>query len=211
MALQDRNMDWMRKRLWIPPWYMGGLGSDGTNGVTLVADLESNDQVWLELSSFGYGAVKFTADNKLISGFIPCPYDLDPKFPVGFAIHWTAVSTGSTCEVTWLLLQNAVNRGIVLAKATAALDTILVSDPTTTDKDVASATDLLYQVTERGVRNDIGLTRAQIEEGAMITLNLEQASATAETNIYYIGMMMDYVPQLCQGIGKEADAPLSSV
>ncbi len=210
-GLGDKQIQWMRKRLWLPLPYINALGNDATSGVTLAAGLDDLTELWAELSDFGFGALKMTADNKVVSGALPCPYDLDPKFEVGFKVHWTGDVTGSTAEVTWLLLQDVTKRGVALAKASTALNTILVSDPNHDANGAASATDYLYQSTPRGIRNSIGLTRANIEEGALITFNLEQASATAETNIYLMGIEMDYVAQLCVGVGSEIISPLTSV
>lgn len=209
-GLVDRHMQWMRKRLWIDPFSMLGLANDGTSGVTLMGSIDDLTELWAELSSFGFGAVKFSADGKFIGGALPCPYDLDPDHEVGFRIHWTVDATGSTAAVEWLLLQDTIKRGVVIAAASTALDTVLVDDANADDSGSASSTDYLYQVTPRGIRTKIGLSRAQIEDGALITLKLEQQGATAETNVYLLGITMDYAPMRCVGMGNEILPPLES-
>jgi len=201
----------MRKRLWLNPYTMMGVqGNEATTGAAHVASCDDLTELVDEISDFGFPGVILTADGKYIGGYVPCPHDLDPKFEVGFQVHWTGDVTGSTAEVTWILLQNAVKRGVVLATPTAALDTVLVSDPNSDADGDAAATDYLYQVSDRGIRNSIGLSRPNIEEGALITLQLEQQSATAETAIILLGIMMDYMPMQTQGIGNNTIGPLSA-
>jgi len=210
-GLSDKHLRYIRKRKWITPFEMQGLTTDGTTGVTLFGSIDDLTELFAEISSFGHGAVKISADGKLIGGFIPCPHDLDPKFEVGFQVHWTMNHDGSGIgAATWKLLQDAVKRGVVIAKATTALDTVLVQDTNSTNLNAEAVTDYLYQVTARGIRTSIGLTREQIEEGALLTLNLEMDAADNETNIYLLGIMMDYAPQMCQGIGSEILPPLGA-
>jgi hypothetical protein len=210
-GLSDKHINYMRKRKWLDPYSILGLGPNGTDGITLISSTLDVSETLVQLSSFGFNALKMSADAGSIGGALPCPYDLDPKFPVGFAVWWAMDHDGSgTGAATWILLQGTVKRGIVIAAATAALDTVLVADTNTTNLNAAAVTDYLLQVTPRGIRNSIGLTRAEIEEGALITLDLEMDAADNETNIYLLGIMMDYAPMLCQGIGSEADAPLAS-
>lgn len=209
-GIVDTQINRIRKRVWLSLPNLGALGNDATNGVTLAAGLDDLDQLWGELSSFGFGALKMTADGKYVSGAMPVPYDLDVKFPIGFRVLWSGDVTGSTADVLFILLQDVIKRGIVIAKASTALDVPLVTDPNADDAGDVSATDYLYQVTERGVRTNIGITRAEVDAVAWMTFNLEQQASTAITNIYVLGIMMDYVAQICQGIGSNSDRPLIS-
>ena len=202
--MEDHSIAWMRKRLWLPPECMGSvdvaLGQAGeTAGVTPV-----------EITNVGMNTWVMT-DAELINGFIPCPYDLDPDKPVGYKIAWTMSQDGSTANANtdWILLVGTEKVGGAISLPATALDTIIPTPSLYSDA-AAAAVDFLLQWTGRGIKNLIGLTRAEIEAGAFLTFKLELNSALGETAVNLIGIMMDYAVMRTVGQGSHTDQPLQS-
>ncbi len=210
MGIRDQRIDWIRKRLWIPPFAMQGIGMHAAADVVLHS-LETIAAEYSEITNVGMGGVTLT-DGEFINGYIRCPIDLDPSFPVGFRIAYTIDHDGTgDATVSWILLQNAIAEGIAIALPATALNTIIpLLDKYTDDSGVSVVTDFLLQMTDRGIRNSIGLTRAQIEQCAFLTLKVEMDAAIEETSVRYIGLEMDYVPMKTQGEGSHTDKPLQT-
>lgn len=207
MGLRDRNIDTIRKRLWIPPFWMQGVGMHAAADVVLHS-IETVAAEYNEVTAVGMGTLQMAA-GEFVNGYFPCPIDLDPKFNVGFKVCYTGLhdDTGDA-TVDWILLQNVIAQGIVIALPATALNTVIPDDAYVDDAGASVVTDWLLQRTARGIRDVIGLTRKQIESEAFITLKLEMNATTNLTTVNYIGMIMDYTPQLCQGVGSESDNPL---
>lgn len=217
--IQDRNIDWLRKRKRYGPLELNGLitaavaegGTDTfTEGELLQNPKASSktapDFFLREVADYGIVGLG-CAEGDIIYGNIPCPYDLDPNFSVGFRLQFTqseAVSVG----VTWLLKVGVDKAGAVIqaedAAGIAALDTAL------TEKNAGgSAWEKLW--TSRGIKNSIGLTRAEILDGADIRLYIEPDTVDATIdNVTLIQLEIDYVPIKTQGAGAEHDLPLTS-
>jgi hypothetical protein len=206
--MQDHGIEWIRKRKWITPFDMQGV----TVGTALFAAYETAGVTDLEVTNVGMGTLVMT-DGEFLNGYIRCPYDLDPGFPVGFRVAWTLDHDGvGAGDASWILLQNAIAHGAAIALPDAVLDTAIVVPSTYVDTsgDATVVTDFLLQWSARGIRNLIGLTRNQIEAGAFLTFKLELDAATNETTVRYIGMEMDYVPQRTVGMGSHINRPLKS-
>lgn len=199
----DGQLHWMRKRIFLTADTMQGVDwnagtSYETAGITMV-----------QVTNVGMGTWIMT-DGEFLNGYIPVPHDLDPRHPIGFRVHYTLDHDGAgDAWTSWILLQTAIAEGIAIALPATALDTaIALQDAYTTNLGVNSVTDFLYQVSARGIRNAIGLTRQQIETGALITLKLEMDAADQETTVHFIGLEMDYVPHKMVGVGSETDRSL---
>jgi hypothetical protein len=200
--ISDANIDWARKRLWLTPDTMQGvdcaLGQAGeTAGVTPA-----------ELTNIGMNSWIMT-DGELMNGYIPCPFDLDPKHEIGFKVCWTMDFNAGTPSAKWILLVGTEKEGQAISVPATALDTPIADDSYVTDAGAAGAADWLLQWTSRGIWKSTGLTKEDIQNGAFLTFKLEMDKATAETTIRYIGMMMDYCPWKTLGLGCEVDRPLN--
>lgn len=207
MGIQDQRIDWIRKRLWLTPFDTQSFVGDGTSGLV---GAETAGITTVEVAGVGMMTSVMVA-GEFLNGYFRCPYDLDPEWPVGFRVCWTLDHDGSgNAVITWILLQNAIAEGIAIALPATALDTPLdVNDPYQTDAGIASTTDFLLMWTERGIRNKVGLTRTQIENGAFLTFKLEMDAALNETSAHYIGMEMDYAPMKTLGVGSHTDPSLT--
>jgi len=206
MPIDDSNMGWLRKRKFISPLDMQGIVTDGTDllaGQTAAA-------LYVELAAKGMAGLAFAADGNIITGFIPVPFDLDGQFPIGFRIWWTMDHDGSgTANALFKLLQGTEKPGETISIPTAVLDTLLVLDQYNDTDGNPTVTDHVLQKTPRGIRTSIGLTHAEILEGAMMTFSLEMDSALNETKVILIGIEMDYTPWKCSNSNSDKDAPLT--
>lgn len=208
---------WIRKVLSIP-YYAFGLISpeiDENDSTTFVegAVPHAPKDITIfprEISNFGIVALDIapanTDDGNEIFGMFDCPYDLDPNHNIGFRVKYTQSGAG-TDGVTWTLLQGTVAADALLEVEDhadfAVLDTALV------EKNSAVANEML--ITDRGIRNDIGLTVAQISAGASIRVTLTATTVDAgQTGVALLSLLMDYVPYRIKSIPAAVDAGLRS-
>lgn len=205
--MQDHHIEWMRKRIVLSPFDLLSLNQ----GTSVFEALTAAGVTFDEIGALGFGSVTMT-DGELLNGIFPVPYDIDPSYPIGFRVGWTMDHDGAgNADATWILLADAIAHGAAIAVATTALNTAI---GTTTYKNTAgvitSVTDFLFQKSNRGIKNLIGLSRAQIEAGALMSVSLEMDAATNETSIRFLHLEMDYVPQLTVGMGSHINRPLQS-
>ena len=206
--IRDNNIDYYRKRLYLDYWNLHGLISKADGGATTFAEGEiinspTDTGVTLkEISTLGIVGLDFAAGGDILLGCIRCPLDLDPQWPVGFRLNWCG-SAGAAANrgVTWIMLLDAIKKGVALATATTALDTPFVESLNT----VA----LGNEWTARAIKNKIGLSRAEIEDGAQLSFSLECDIIDSGT-CGLLGIELDYVPVLTIGGGSNYDRPTLS-
>lgn len=206
---QDRNMAWMRKRVFIAPNDMFGI-SEPADGIQESA--VDTTVIMSEISTLGFMPWLF-ADGKLLSGIIPIPYDVDPKHEIGFRIAYTMDHDGTGAgTVEWILLAKVIKNGIAITAATVGLDTVIGTSNYLGPDGAATVVDFLWNVSNRGIWLPAThqINRDDIEDGSALTFSIECQAAENETTIRYFGLFMDYVPQRCWGVGMEMDAPLKS-
>lgn len=205
--IQDHNIETIRKRIVYNAFDLNAIdvATAATGARTAGITLEPIPTA----GGIELGAMHMIA-GELLTGVFPCPYDLDPQHEVGFRVHWTANVSAANAALTWILLQDIEKLGAAIALASTALDTILGLDSYVDTTGASPNTDWLNQVTSRGVRKDIGLSRVDIESGAKISINLESDILTNITTAYFTGLEMDYAVQKCVGQGNLVDRPLAS-
>jgi len=211
----DRDIEYIRKRVFFNflefGWTIKAVDEGGAvshaEHTLIHAPKDANVRLQ-ELSDYGIMSIKMAAAD-LIHGCIPCPYDLDPNHEIGFQVKFTQGGSGlSDKGVTWILKQGTDNNGGTVKTEDnpliAALDVPLV------EKNVG-VNALINLITERGIRSSIGLTRTQIEANADLRFSLEcDITDTGVTTVGFRGLYMDYVPQMCTGIGNVGRPPLAS-
>jgi len=207
--LQDKNVGWIRKRILFNGDDMNGYLSNTTSGkqeaaATTLATVD-------ELGALGVVGLTMVA-GELVNGMVRCPYDLDPAHEIGFKVVYTGTVNTTTGTTSWILLQDAIAEGGVIAVATTALDTVIpLLDQYADTAGNASGTDQLLQNSSRGIRTSIGLTPTQIEGGACLLFSLELDAVTAAYDTTeFIGIEMDYTPKKMKGEGLLHPAPLTN-
>ena len=213
-GLSDRNFNRMRKRVYWNTLELGSLITaahtenetfDEGKILTNVTDETVHQQELGGLAIVGINICEGpTDDGNFFHGWRRVPYDLDPKFPVGFRVNWSQAS--AVTDGTTFVMQTGVDKkdaAFQAITAYTALDTILAE---------SNAGGASYnQWTTRGIRTAIGLTRSEIEDGAILRMEVEaDVVDTGQDKVTILGIEMDYVQQTCQGIGSESDRPLTS-
>lgn len=203
MSIQDSHIDWMRKRIWLTAHDIQGVqADDGTILKTVLATQVEKPT--------GFGSWEMIA-GELIYGWLPVPYDLDPRWPLGFKIWWSVDASGASVA-TWIILFDVKKLHYQLAAPTTALDTAIAACAGYEDDGTALADteDDYLQITARGIKNSIGISRKQIEDGAMMMFSIELDAITNADGdaAQFIGMMMDYVPMKTVGTGSDHDRSL---
>lgn len=202
-GIQDRSIAWMRKRVFINIHDMLGLFDHATTGIPQGSITAGVTQVAVGSA----GIIGYDMDvGEFVGGSILIPYDIDPKFDIGFKVHYTGTTSGTDGSNEWILLWKKINADAAYAVAATALDTVIGSQTfgaNTDDQNKVSSRGILLPETHQ-------ITRDQIEDGAKLMFKLElQATANMDSDVF-LGLEMDYVPQRCWGVGQEMDAPLKS-
>ena len=128
MGYRDQHFDYIRKRLWLPPHYIQSMD---TAAATPGVAFETAGVTPAEITDVGFGTLIMT-DAELLNGYIPVPFDLDPKHAIGFQIYWTMDHDGAgTGLADWILLVGTTKRGVAIALPATALDTVIANDTNT--------------------------------------------------------------------------------
>lgn len=213
MAIRDKNMDWLRPTLWMPFGELGSFGPSpevGESGATvhaigaMVPGAHAGAPAIEEISTFGYSGLELAANSDAWCRLIPVPSDVDPAFELGFRVGWTANDT-ATPTILFTVQLDFKAAGAALITPATALSTILTADELT----VAYG----WEMSPRGVKNKDFLTRQQIENRAVMLI--EVIATTIHTgitagNAWFFGVEMDYAPFRTRGTGMGVNPPTES-
>lgn len=211
--MQDMQMQWIRKRKVFTPFELNGLITNAIDeagsatfveGALIHAPVTATVRLF-EINDFGIVGIRFANAGEILRTCIEVPVDLNPDFSVGFRVIWTNSAAASAGRgVTWVitLAKDLANAAMTAAASvTTALDTPLV------EKLISAAWAREY--TARGIKNKLGLTRAQIESGVGLRVNIEADILDAgSVDITLLGLEIDYAPQTTVGTGTLQDPPL---
>jgi hypothetical protein len=189
--IRDRNIDWARKRVTLEAlqgmgWYVS----------TTVVGLHTGDPDYVELSTFGVGAVQFAQEGDEWCQMWELPKDLDVHFPIYFKVKWSSESTAED-GATFILTYHDAGIGEALAAADTALSTPLVEDTHT-------GTAFTVNKTEAGV-----IAADTLSDGDTLVLETEIHATDATIGseyIYFLGLEIEYTPKKTLGDGKEVEA-----
>lgn len=200
MAVDDAQMSWIRKRLYLNCYdlnaYVEATDTMGCIDATVIPVAVGTGLV---------GALIAT-DGDIIQGGFILPYDLDPKFEIGFRVHYSATYGSGVATLEFILLYDIIdNAARVDQVATTALDTVVGVHT------FSGTVDLSKQRSGRGIALAAthSINRDQIEAGSVFLISLEQQASANLTNEAFIALEMDYAVQKCGGIGSENDNPLT--
>ncbi len=128
------------------------------------------------------------------------PYDMNWLHPIGFQVKYSTASADSSDDRHWVVLYDVIAEDAAIAVATTALDTAIVAE---TDNGTANA----WQYSPRGILDGETLTKVNVEQGAILLLNLVLLleDASEEMNMY--GLRIDYMPKQWQGAPSKYNAP----
>lgn len=154
--------------------------------------------------------VLMAANGDKISGYRRVPFFVDPTQPMGFRINWLTGASVSTDSTSWVILVDFIaENGSYPNNASGVLDTLIPTD--TLDANTA----FLNKWTNRGIKNKNFLTRAQVENGAMMSFSIEMDSSSgidlATEKIWISGIEIDYVRHDYVGTPDAIDEPLSGI
>ena len=210
MAHRDAHMAWMRKRVYLDPLNALSVKNDATDNV--LESLRDSDAQLTEINSSGSGGFLMDNLNDAIHMFWPIPWDLDPRWDIGVQVLWTANVSALAATVTWVPAYLKCTKGATaMANPATAIDTTITQGTYVDSTGAQSTTDYLLQTSSRGILKATThqITRDQIEDHATILWEVIQGQTPANTtNVYFLKLIVDYVPQMMWGPGSENDAPL---
>lgn len=198
MPVDDSAIAWLRKRKFYTPYDMMGI----------IANVGAISSGATEVDVGGFGTVGYTmVAGEFITGSIQIPYDLDPKFEIGFKVVYS-IDVNSNAPITEWIMQYLVQAiDVAYALPTQVLNTVIGSQtkPSTTDD--------THLVSPRGIALPAthAITRAIIDADGRLGVEFEmQAVTETPTLVNYMGFIMDYSVQKCTGVGSENENPLLS-
>ena len=217
MGIRDNQIDWIRKRIVYGPLDLNGLifpaVNEGGAQVFTEGELFQNPKavskvapeiMLREVGALGLVGLGYDAVGDVILGYIHIPFDMNPDFPVGFRVNFTT-NDSTSGTASFILLTETIKKDVALtATINDALDTIIP---------LLSAVNTSFNAwSGRGIATSLGLTRKDVEDGAILEISLELDAVATSTaaEIVFLGLEMDYVPQKTIGSGSELDAPLTS-
>lgn len=214
--MRDRNFEWLRKRVFLRPQFMHGFNTVAVDegGVTTFIEgevlqeptgAEANWAQFQEISTFGLVGLRKSAVNTQDFQFMwHIPYDLDPMYRLGARIYSVVNETVSTEGMKRLLRFKIIKKDVALVNG----DTEWIPSTEITG---ANGVALSNQRTVRSLIDLSSLSRNDIEDGVILTLELESSGQVGTSNIVdntNTGIEIDYVAQKCVGEGSTTERSL---
>jgi len=186
--IRDRNVEWRSKRLFLP------VGGDLGYTATGLVGWHTGAPVFAELSTLGYGAVKFELASDEYVQVLPLPRDVDVDHPVYFRVYWSTESTEATDTAEFILTYADIAAGEEMTAADTALNTVIATDTWGT------ATAFTLAITEWGKINASTLSNGDL---MVLETEINATDATiASEFIYFLGLEMEYTPRVTVGVGS---------
>jgi hypothetical protein len=197
MAIRDKNVEWLEKRVFIPAKELSGafLAAGTTPNIAIKGTGTGAAEVIANVNSSGLGALQFATNTDTIA-HLWMPYDLDTKKQVRFRVAH-GLTSGTSLSATWVLTYQqlvatvpGVTGASVVAAAATALDTAI---PVITTQTVA-ANDIRL--------SDYGVINKNTLSAATWGLNLLLAATTITANLVLYGIEISYTPRMMGGPEK---------
>lgn len=210
MGVRDKNIEWLRKRLYIPTIAWGGMISKAFNCTStsqfaagdIMISAHTGAKDWTEVSSFGYTTFTPTAANDALAGYCRVPFDCDPQYEMGVRVHFASASATATDTLTWAVQLDFKAKETALIEPATVLSTTIAAS-------TVIGTAHAHQWSARGVKTGAFLTRQQVEDGAIMVWEvILSAIHTGHTEaLYLLGIEFEYAPFLTKGAGMLVNPP----
>jgi len=184
MPINDDNLGWNRRRLFIPVRLASGVLDDLTSGVP--ASLGAGTPVFAELSAaFELIGMPMAADADELYHFMPIPWDMDVTHPFRFRVWFMHTSTDADTPI-FSFAYKGVGKQVALSDAKSTPD-----ETVTLGAHTCSTTANSMEVTAWGESaSDAKLVNTDF---AMIwALTCDTISASAN-EVVLLGVELDYV------------------
>ncbi len=195
MANPDRQGFKVRKNVFLPYNVQGGMigasGAGTSTGAGGVAEGEAGS-----LEAVGLNLTQTTTGH---SWQWHIPWDMNWVHPIGFKVKYSSASATAADARRWVVLYDIIAEDSAIAVATTVLSTAIAAE---TDNGTANA----WQYSPRGILDGETLTKANVEQGDIMLLNLVLLldEASEEMNMY--GLRIDYMPKMWQGSAPSYNA-----
>lgn len=206
MSLRDRNMDWLRKHVFIYPnqFYINEVAAaDATvlKGVTATAPALT------ETSTLDVLSILFASDGDEVTAPWNLPFDMDPSFSVKLRVHACWSSTTGTDNVLFKAFINNAKGAAAFAKPATAVDTQFAA--------VTPGYTAAWKHFKTGwaVIAADKWTRAEVEAAHFVPILIESdtcVNSQNATNVNLLALEISYVPQFTRGGGSVRDVDAAS-
>lgn len=202
MALKNRNLIRSRKFEHIQANQISGIGIPGLTALTLAEGTPNTWTIGVNTGSAALGGgvagvalenvdstnqlgLKMSTNGNAVYHDWLVPADLDQAYPVNIRLNWTTESTTLTDGALFTVTRKAMTRNTTALSATVstALDTAIAADV------VPVATAYALITTNKGVISANSLTAGEHQ-----LLKIVMTTKTGATNIWLLGVEIEYVP-----------------
>ena len=184
MPINDDNIGWNRRRLFIPARWAAGVLDDSTSGVP--ASLGAGTPLFAELSAaFELSGMQIAADADELYHFLPIPWDMDITRPMRFRVWFMHTSTDADAPV-FSFAYKGVGKQAAISDAKSTPD-----ETVTLTAHTCSTTANSLEVTMWG-ESDSGNELTITDFGIAIALTCDTMAASAN-EILVLGFEIDYV------------------
>jgi hypothetical protein len=173
---------------------------------TLVADesltgMDDGDPEITEVTALGYGGILIaTAGDSFSHLDIVHPSQWDVQQEIGVRVIYTTNATVSiTDSITWAVTYAQSDIQEALVAPTTALDTVIAAQ-------TPSTTSLGLRRTSRGIINANKFDYASRLGGIGWNVEADALSGYEVTDVVFLGLEIDFIPQLCAGAEEKIDA-----
>ena len=192
MTIQDKEIEWERKRIYVGAPQFSSLVTNATGGIFAGA----GDVILGEISTFGLAAARLEATTDLVLDARPMPVDLDVRFPVYLRVFWSSDSATAADDATMLIRYNAKADQETVAAPTTALNTTIAEDR-------LGGQYFLCRTSWGEIDADT------LTDGDVLGLELSCSATDADIAneyIWLIGYEMEYTPKRTEGLGLSYEA-----
>jgi hypothetical protein len=178
MALQDDNIAWNRRRMFIAPQDMTGVVADASlgNGVPVLAEISA---------AFEIVGLQIDADADEVYHFLPIPWDMDIKEPLRFRVWFDHASADADVPV-FAVAYKGVGKQASLTDAKSTPD-----ETVTFDAHTCSTTNPSTEITEWA--ESVSDTKiVSTDFGILLALTCDTMYGSAG-EIKVLGLEIDYV------------------
>lgn len=202
----NNSFDFLRTKRFYTPFEFLDLitgTTRGSQGEMIISSLDNSSfQIELGvLNDSGITGIFLTSNIRLA---ILAPFDLDPKHEYGLRFSYLGLKTDDPISFEYSI--SAVTSGYSSGGSSIAS----ISYGSTASYIFAPTIFNNYTLYwSQRLSTKLTNLRSEIDSGILLSAQIDINAATNLTAIYLLGMELDYVPYMCNGLGSELDRPLN--
>lgn len=196
MAIRDKNVEWLEKKVYLPAWAFQTFRTVGpSGGATDVGGIEGADTgapVMTEIGSTGIVGLEIGAAGDM-TATLWNPYEVDIGKQMRFRVAWTQTSVTATDTVDWIVtyLPVLADESTTLVTPVTALSTAIPLG------DASSGVAAVVQWSDFGILNRA--TLASTTEFIALRVEADAIGTFSANEVLFLGLEIRYTPRRTGG------------